>query len=307
MIELCFNSYVTAALLTSFARSISGYEIPKSIKGKWKLKIPTPTIEGIKSNLQLTFGEWNDVVFWNCWISSLSTRSFCNYGCFYYYFIKQKTELTKIGDILEENHLLTEIQFEQLLKQEKEDDLIKYLEILIQLNQLNHHHLISIISTIHEHKLITDKIVIILVSLLEKLKHNINSESITQLQTKILITLGDENATDQLVNLIIDYHVFGSFSVPIGGISIALAALSSLIKWKPSDLAWSQLTFSSIKNIPSNFDDFVSLAALISRLKYLNISEELVQLLYQLLKHKSEVVRKATGEVLSDAAQHVSN
>ena len=62
MIELCFNSCVTAALLTSFARSISGYEIPKSIKGKWKLKIPTPTIEGIKSNLQLTFGEWNDVV-----------------------------------------------------------------------------------------------------------------------------------------------------------------------------------------------------------------------------------------------------
>jgi len=42
-------------------------------------------------------------------------------------------------------------------------------------------------------------------------------------------------------------------------------------------------------------------------LKYLNISEELVQLLYQLLEHKSELVRKATGEVLSDIAQHVSN
>ena len=64
----------------------------------------------------------------------------------------------KIQDILQENHLLTEIQFEQLLKQGKEDDLIKYLEILIQLNQLNHHHLISIISTIHEHKLLLIKL-----------------------------------------------------------------------------------------------------------------------------------------------------
>jgi len=118
MIELCFNSCVTAALLTSFARSISGYEIPKSIKGKWKLEIPTPTIEGIKSNLQLTFGEWNDVV------SGIVGLAACPPDHFVTMVVSiitslNKTELTKIGDILQENHLLTEIQFEQLLKQEK--------------------------------------------------------------------------------------------------------------------------------------------------------------------------------------------
>lgn len=64
LIELCFNNNATAPLITSFARSISGYELPKlkSIQGMWKLENPTPTIEGIKLNLQLMLGEWIDVI-----------------------------------------------------------------------------------------------------------------------------------------------------------------------------------------------------------------------------------------------------
>jgi len=141
-----------------------------------------------------------------------------------------------------------------------------------------------------------------LISILKELKQEkiINLESLVQLQTKILTTIGESNVTDQLMQLMTDYYALPSFGPRI-------IALSCLIKWEPSNALFIHLTFSTINfmlEFSSSLDQSVSLSILVSRLKYLTASEELIHLLNQLLEHNSELVRKAAGEVLSTLAHH---
>lgn len=278
--EMCFGGSVTAPIVTSFSRSIS-----KS------LHVSTPPTRGeVEHNLNLTrSGEWIDVVHGIVGLASINPSLFSSLVLASF---KSSPLDAVAADELKEKislkQLLTDLQFKSLL-QGSVELMGQYANVLRELKQWNHSHFIPLLSSLQSNSLGH--------SLMVEILGEMNVHHRGNLLPFILAAMGDASPSEELSDLV------GSF-LHSDNKNAQVAAISNLIKWEgKGSIPLSRLALAIIIADKDGSVDPNYLAVLVQRLKFAEMTEKLRIAIMGLLEHKSEKVRIAAGQTISELLQ----